>query len=91
MGVAAALTFFVIVFLVARSHRKPRVSGTEALVGHEAESIADFADGQGRVHVEGEDWSARGPDSIRSGDRVEIEAVDGLVLQVRPGASTSRH
>ncbi|MEE4637333.1 MAG: nodulation protein NfeD [Wenzhouxiangella sp.] len=90
MGVTAALTFFALIYLVARSHRNPRVSGTEALVGHRAESIADFADGKGRVHVEGEDWSASGPDSIRSGDCVEIEAVDGLVLQVGPVTPSSR-
>ncbi|NDY94295.1 NfeD family protein [Wenzhouxiangella limi] len=89
MGLAAALTFFVIIYLAARSHRNPRVSGTEALVGLKAESISDFDDGKGRVHVEGEDWSARGPESIRTGDRVEIEAVDGLVVQVRPADHSS--
>ncbi|MEE4295796.1 MAG: NfeD family protein, partial [Wenzhouxiangella sp.] len=82
MGLGAALTFFVIVYLAARSHRKPRVSGTEALVGLDAESIADFANGHGRVHVEGEDWSAVGEDAIRNGDTVRISSVDGLTLHV---------
>ncbi|MFW5816475.1 MAG: NfeD family protein [Wenzhouxiangella sp.] len=90
MGLVAALTFFVIIYLAARSHRNPRVSGTEALVGHRAEAISDFADGQGRVHIEGEDWSASGPDSIQSGDSVEVKAVDGLVLKVRPVTPSSR-
>ena len=90
MGLGAALTFFVIVYLAARSHRNPRVSGTESLVGQEAEAIDEFSNGKGRVHVEGEDWSARGPDGIGAGDRVEIEAVDGLILKVRPAAPSSQ-
>ena len=84
MGLASALAFFAIIYLAARSHRNPRVSGTESLIGREAESIADFADGQGRVHVEGEDWTARSNESISRDDRVEIIAVEGLTLKVRP-------
>jgi len=90
MGLASALTFAAVVYLAARSHRNPRVSGTESLVGYTAESISDFANGKGRVHIEGEDWSARGPDGIHAGDLVEIEAVDGLILKVRPAAHSSR-
>jgi len=90
MALGASLTFFIIVYLAARSHRRPHASGTEALVGHPAESIADFSGGHGRVHVEGEDWTAQGPDSIRSGDFVEIESVDGLTLHVRPGKATAQ-
>ena len=86
MGLFSALVFFAIMYLVARSMRRPKVSGTEALIGHKAESISDFSNGHGRVHVDGEDWSAEGDDVIRRGDEVTIEAVDGLILRVRPGA-----
>ncbi len=91
MGLGAALTFFVIVYLAARSHRKPRVSGTNSLVGLDAESIADFTDGLGRVHVEGEDWSAVGDESIRRGDIVKIAAVEGLKLRVSAANSAQKH
>ncbi len=84
MGLASALAFFAVVYLAARSHRNPKVSGTESLVGREAESIAEFADGHGRVHVEGEDWTARSDEPVASDDRVEIVAVEGLTLKVRP-------
>ena len=84
MGLASALAFFAVIYLAARSHRNPRVSGTEALVGREAESIADFADGDGRVHIEGEDWTARSDEPIGRDDRVEVLAVEGLTLKVRP-------
>ena len=86
MGLLSALIFFAIMYMVARSMRKPRVTGTESLMGQRAESISDFSSGRGRVHIDGEDWSALGPDSIRRGDSVTIEAVDGLFLKVRPGA-----
>ena len=84
MGLASALAFFAIIYLAARSHRNPQVSGTESLVGREAESISDFGGGQGRVHIEGEDWTASSDEPIRRDDRVEILAVEGLTLKVRP-------
>lgn len=84
MGLASALAFFAVVYLAARSHRHPRVTGTESLIGREAESIANFADGRGRVHIEGEDWSARSDEPVGREDRVEIMAVEGLILKVRP-------
>ena len=84
MGLTSALVFFAVIYLAARSHRNPRVSGVEALVGQQAESISDFPDGQGRVHIDGEDWSARSDDPIRREQLVEVMAVDGLTLIVRP-------
>ncbi len=83
MGLASALAFLAIVYLAARSHRNPRVTGTESLVGRQAESISNFSDGRGRVHIEGEDWTARSGDAIAIGDTVEVVAVDGLTLEVR--------
>ncbi|MCC5865424.1 MAG: nodulation protein NfeD [Wenzhouxiangella sp.] len=83
MGLASALIFLAIVYLAARSHRNPRVSGTESLVGRQAESISNFSDGRGRVHIEGEDWTARSADAIGLGDKVEVVAIDGLTLEVR--------
>ncbi len=84
MGLASSLVFFAVIYLAARSHRNPRVSGTESLIGREAESIAEFAGGHGRVHVEGEDWTASSDEPVARDDRVEIVAVEGLTLKVRP-------
>jgi membrane-bound serine protease (ClpP class) len=84
MGLASSLAFFAVIYLAARSHRNPRVSGTESLIGREAESIADFAGGHGRVHIEGEDWTASSEEPVGRDDRVEIVAVEGLTLKVRP-------
>ena len=88
MGLVSALIFLVIVYLAAKSFRRPQVAGREALPGHRAEAISDFHDGEGRVHLEGEDWSAASEHPINRGQEVEITAVDGLVLKVRPIDST---
>lgn len=84
MGLASALVFLAIIYLAAKSHRKPQVAGREAVVGRHAEAISEFRDGEGRVHLEGEDWSAESEQSIKKGQSVEVTGIDGLVLKVRP-------
>lgn len=86
MGAGSALVFGGIVWVAARTLRKPRLSSREAMVGLEAEAIQDFIDGSGRVHLRGEDWSARSSHPIRQGDKVRIVAMEdeGLVLSVTP-------
>lgn len=87
MGLTSALVFFAIIYLAARSHKNPKVSGVEVLVGQHAESISDFIDGRGRVHVAGEIWGARSEQPVARGEQVQILAVEGLTLHVRPLAS----
>jgi membrane-bound serine protease (ClpP class) len=84
MGLASALIFFAIVYLAAKSFRQPQVAGREALAGQRAEAISNFADGRGRVHLQGEDWSAKSEHPITHGQAVEVEAVEGLILRVKP-------
>ncbi len=84
MGLVSALLFLGVVFLATRSVRRPRVTGTEALIGRQAEAISDFPAGRGRVHIEGEDWSAQAAVPIVAGEKVEITGITGLVLEVRP-------
>jgi membrane-bound serine protease (ClpP class) len=84
MGLGSALAFLAIVYLAARSHRNPRVSGTESLLGRTAQSLAAFDDGQGRVHIEGEDWTASSDQPVGRDEPVEVVAINGLTLQVRP-------
>jgi membrane-bound serine protease (ClpP class) len=93
MGVASVLIFAVIVWVGARSLRKPRPGSREAMAGLEAEAIQDFADGLGRVHVRGEDWSARCEQPVRRGDKVRIVAMEGegLVLTVTPVPPPTGH
>lgn len=86
MGAGSALLFGGIVWVAARTLRKPRLSSREAMVGLDAEAIQDFIDGFGRVHLRGENWSARSSHPIRKGDKVRITGMEdeGLVLSVTP-------
>ncbi len=86
MGAVSALIFGGIVWVAARTLRKPRPSSREAMTGLEAEAIQDFIDGFGRVHLQGEDWSARSEHPIRRGDKVRVITMEdeGLVLAVTP-------
>jgi len=86
MGFGSALIFGAIVWLAARSVRKPRLGGREALTGEQAEAISDFSDGQGRVHLQGEDWRARSSRPVARGDKVRVVDMEdeGFVLDVEP-------
>lgn len=92
MGAGSAPVFGGIVWVAARTLRKPRLrSSRDAMVGLEAEAIQDFTDGSGRVHLRGEDWSARSGHPIRQGDKVRIMAMEdeGLVLSVTPAPTAN--
>jgi membrane-bound serine protease (ClpP class) len=82
-GIASAL-FFGIMVLTIKVHRAPKVSGAEQLIGARAEALADFREGRGRVHLLGEDWSARSSHPVRRGQVVRVIKLDGLVLEVEP-------
>lgn len=86
MGLASALVFAMIVYMAARAFRKPPVSGRDSLIGNQAEVIDTFEDGQGRVHLQGEDWSARAAVPVERGQVVRITGMqdEGFVLDVEP-------
>jgi membrane-bound serine protease (ClpP class) len=92
LGVVCAISFWFIARKVIAAHRQPRVrTGTEELVGARAEARS-AVDPDGRVWLGGTIWSARlaeGANPIRLGDRVRVEAVDGLTLVVRPEPRTT--
>lgn len=58
-------------------------SGPETLVGRTA-IVVDEIDPLGRVRLEGAYWNARSGVPVHEGERVRIEAVDGLTLDVTP-------
>jgi len=91
MGLSAAFVFAVIIYLLSRSIRGQKVSGVEALMGHQAEVIGDFVDGRGRVHLDGEDWQAHGPDTLRKGAVATVVGIDGLTLEVTDTATENAH
>ena len=68
-----------------QARRAPVRSGYEELVGREAE-VREPLDPVGQVFIDGALWRARtggGNGRVRAGDRVTVEAVEGLTLIVR--------
>jgi len=92
LGVVSGVTFYFVTRKVLAAHRNEAVrTGTEEMVGAAAEARSSI-DPEGRVWLEGTIWSARladGATPVRLGDRVRVEAVDGLTLVVRPEQQTA--
>ena len=83
---SAALLILVLAALL-RSRKHPVVTGSEALVGAEGETVA-WEGSEGRVRVHGEIWRARADTSLAAGARVKVIGRDGLVLRVEHIGST---
>jgi membrane-bound serine protease (ClpP class) len=90
LAVLSGITFFFITRKVIRTTRfLPKRAGTEEMVGGEAEARSTI-DPTGKAFMRGTLWSARladGVEPVRFGDKVQVEAVDGLTLVVRPVAA----
>jgi membrane-bound serine protease (ClpP class) len=87
LGVLSAATFYFVARKVIEAHRdQPVRTGSEELVGSAGEARSTI-DPEGQVWLEGALWRARlatGAAPVRAGDRVTVEAVDGLTLVVQP-------
>jgi membrane-bound serine protease (ClpP class) len=90
LGVLSAISFYFISRKVLEAHRgQPVRAGQEELIGALAE-VRTSLDPEGQVWIEGALWRARltGDGApLRPGDRVTVEAIEGLTLVVRPETS----
>jgi membrane-bound serine protease (ClpP class) len=85
LGVLSLVAFYFITRKVIEAHDERPRTGAEELVGALAEVRATLAP-QGQVWIEGALWNARlagGSGRVELGDRVTVEAVEGLTLVVR--------
>lgn len=85
----SVLVFAVLVFflgqLVVRAQRRPAVTGREGMIGLVATVRSDIpSGGEGKVFVHGEFWDAVAAAPVNAGERVEVLAVEGLILRVGP-------
>ena len=73
-----------VMWTMVRSRRAPEAPGLSRLVGKVAEVTADL-NPRGIVRLENENWSAvaQGSEEVAHGERVEVLAIEGLVLTVR--------
>jgi membrane-bound serine protease (ClpP class) len=86
LGILSGITFYIVTRKVIAAHRdQPVRTGAEELVGAGAEARSTL-DPDGQVWAQGTVWGARladGAAPVGLGDRVTIEAIDGLTLVVR--------
>jgi len=86
LGILSGISFYFIARKVIEAHREQPVrSGSEEMIGADGEARSTI-DPDGQVWLQGTVWGARlaeasGP--VRLGDRVTVEAIDGLTLVVR--------
>ena len=87
LGLLSGISFYFVARKVFVAHRdQPVRTGTEELLGADGEARSAI-DPKGQVWLQGTLWGARlssGAEPVRLGDRVTVEAVDGLTLVVRP-------
>jgi membrane-bound serine protease (ClpP class) len=95
LGLLSAITFYFVTRKVIAAHRdQPVRTGSEELIGGTGEARSTI-DPAGQVWMQGTVWGARlaeGASPVRLGDRVTVEAIDGLTLVIRaqpPAAQTS--
>lgn len=92
LGVLSAVAFYFITRKVIEAHRdQPVQTGTEEMIGASGEARSTI-DPEGKVWLQGTVWGARLADPaapVRLGDRVTVEAVDGLTLVVRAEPATA--
>jgi membrane-bound serine protease (ClpP class) len=86
LGILSGISFYIVTRKVIAAHRdQPVRTGAEELVGSSAEARSTL-DPDGQVWAQGTVWGARladGATPVGLGDRVTIEAIDGLTLVVR--------
>ncbi|TMD68017.1 MAG: nodulation protein NfeD [Chloroflexi bacterium] len=86
MAAVIGLISFALITLVVRAQRRPVTTGTEGMIGAKAEVLTPLLP-EGRVRYGGEDWAAFLDDptaSVDEGSEVQVVAVEGLQLRVRP-------
>jgi membrane-bound serine protease (ClpP class) len=81
--VPIAIGSLVIARKFMRAQREPPASGRESMAGAQA-VVTSVAKGQAEVHYKGETWRAVSSQPLQTGEKVLIEAVEGLTLRVSP-------
>jgi len=84
-----AVAGIVLVRPIARRHQAPQPErfGVDALVGKQARVLREVSGHDGRVRIEGEEWSARSYDEalvIPPGTTVDVMEIRGSVALVYP-------
>ncbi len=74
--------FIFVAWLAVRSQTTKVQAGREGLIG-EVGVVQETLDPEGKVFVHGELWKAVSREKIEANEKVEVEAIQGLLLKVR--------
>jgi len=80
-AIGSAALLLLVLAVVLRSRKRPVVTGGEALIGAEGETVS-WQGNEGRVRVKGEIWRARADAPLADGSHVKVVSRDGLILLV---------
>jgi membrane-bound serine protease (ClpP class) len=83
VALAFALVAALLATLAFRAQKRRPTTGGEGLVGAHAEARTALAP-DGKVFVQGEWWNATAESPVAAGAEVEVIAVEGMTLRVRP-------
>jgi membrane-bound serine protease (ClpP class) len=83
--VVTALFFSFIVGAGIRAQGMPAKTGAETMLGRTVTALEPIDARGGKVFLEGEYWNAVSHEPVEAGQPVEIIAMDGLTLKVKPG------
>ena len=84
---ATVVTSGFFIFVVGagiRAQAQPAKTGAGTLIGRTATVLQRIDASGGRVFLEGEYWNAVGPETVEVGQIVEVLAVEGLTMTVKP-------
>jgi membrane-bound serine protease (ClpP class) len=83
IAVSTGGAFLIAMMMLAKSRRAAIVTGTHELLALPAVASEDFH-GAGHVRIRGELWKAVSEEPVNAGQILEVTAVEGLTLRVRP-------
>jgi membrane-bound serine protease (ClpP class) len=79
--VSAAFFLFALI-MVVRAHRRRPTTGREGLVGGLGIAKTDLKP-EGVVEIRGELWNAEAEEAIKAGEKIQIEALEGMKVKVK--------
>jgi membrane-bound serine protease (ClpP class) len=82
--VITALFFIFIVGKGIRAQFNPVRAGKETMFGQTVRALSRIDSQGGKVFIEGENWNAVSETPVETGQPVEVTAIEGLTLKVKP-------
>jgi membrane-bound serine protease (ClpP class) len=79
--VTAAFFLFALIMIV-RAHRRRPTTGREGLVGGLGVAKTDLKP-EGVVEIRGELWNAEAEETIKAGEKIQVETIEGMKVKVK--------